>query len=109
MRSIHECGLHCYDINCLQLLYSFLSLHWRASNGEKTVETYTEAVIVKEVLFEESKTGVMKNTSKTIVISCKAKGNPRPEVDFRLYDEFGPFMIKSGLFKVNCSCSEYLH
>ncbi|XP_060569770.1 uncharacterized protein LOC132728153 [Ruditapes philippinarum] len=72
----------------------------RASNGDKTVESETDVVMLTKAIFDESMTGVLENSSTTIIVSCKATGKPRPELEFRLYDEYGPFMIRSGLFKI---------
>jgi hypothetical protein len=81
----------------------------RASNGDKTVESETDVVMLTKAIFDESMTGVLENSSTTIIVSCKATGKPRPEIEFRLYDEYGPFMIRSGLFKVihstRCYCN----
>ncbi|XP_060582621.1 uncharacterized protein LOC132738995 [Ruditapes philippinarum] len=71
----------------------------RASNGDKTVESETDVVMLTKAIIDESMTGVLENSSTTIIVSCKATGKPRPELEFRLYDEYGPFMIRSGLFK----------
>ncbi|XP_053397828.1 uncharacterized protein LOC128546085 [Mercenaria mercenaria] len=75
----------------------------RATNGNQTVNVSTEVVVLKPAVFDENKTGVMKNTSKIIVISCKAKGKPKPKLGLRLYDEYGPDLIRSGMYQVSKS------
>ncbi|XP_045197860.2 uncharacterized protein LOC123552338 [Mercenaria mercenaria] len=72
----------------------------RATNGNQTVNVSTEVVVLKPAVFDENKTGVIKNTSKIIVISCKANGKPKPKLALRLYDEYGPDLIRSGMYQV---------
>lgn len=52
-------------------------------------------------MFDDAKTGVSKNSSQSIVISCKAKGKPKPYLELRLYEEYGPDLVRSGMYKVN--------
>lgn len=72
----------------------------RATNGDQTIDAPTEVVVLEPAEFDPSKTGVTKNISKVVVISCKARGKPKPELSLRLYDEHGPDLIKSGMYKV---------
>lgn len=72
----------------------------RATNGNQTIDAPTEVIVLDAVKFDDTKTGIMKNLTDTILISCKATGNPRPELQLKLYDEYGPDLLKSGMYKV---------
>lgn len=52
-------------------------------------------------MFDDTKTGIMRNGTDRIVISCKAKGRPRPDLQLNLYNEYGPNLLESGLYKVS--------
>ena len=60
----------------------------------------TEAILALPVTFDEEKTGVMKNTTKKIVISCKASGRPLPRLEMRLMTKYGPDISKTDFYKV---------
>lgn len=72
----------------------------RAKSGDQTIDAPTEVLVLDPAEFDPAKTGVTKNASQTVVISCKARGKPKPELSLRLYDEYGPDLIKSGMYKV---------
>ena len=55
----------------------------------------------KPAVFDDILTGVTENSTSKIVVSCKAYGRPRPRLEMRLYEEFGPDIAASGLFKVS--------
>jgi len=74
-------------------------MFYRATNGNTTIERTTEVIAFKQGDFVRDKTGVLKNTSESVVISCKASGEPRPELDLLLYDEYGQSLETHG-FKV---------
>ncbi|KAL4232830.1 putative aminophospholipid-translocase [Mactra antiquata] len=72
----------------------------RATNGNQTIDAPTEVTVLEPAVFDERKTGVTKNSSDVVVISCKARGKPKPMLQLRLYDEYGPDLAKSGMFQV---------
>ncbi|KAL4232829.1 hypothetical protein ACF0H5_007515 [Mactra antiquata] len=72
----------------------------RATNGNQTIDAPTEATVLEPVVFDERKTGVTKNSSNVVVISCKARGKPKPILQLRLYEVYGPDLAESGMFQV---------
>lgn len=72
----------------------------KATNGNQTIDAPTEVVVLSPAVFDDAKTRVTKNATDVVVISCKARGKPKPELSLRLYEEFGPDLIKSGMYKV---------
>ena len=90
---------YCYLVSIF-LLTSIRHINYRATNGNQTIDAPTEVVVLSPAVFDDTKTGVAKNASRVVVISCKARGKPKPELSLRLYDEYGPDLIKSGMYKV---------
>ena len=73
----------------------------RATNGAQTIDAPTEVAILRASKFDEPRTGIMQNTTDRIVVSCQARGKPRPRLQMRLYDEYGPDLAALGLYKVH--------
>ncbi|XP_052810459.1 uncharacterized protein LOC128238511 [Mya arenaria] len=65
----------------------------RATNGKTVINATTEVTFFKHATFEYERTGVIKNSSKEIRVSCKASGNPRPTLNFLLYEKTGPALL----------------
>lgn len=92
-------GDNCSSIS-IEVIFLTVVFNSRATNGNQTIDAPTEVVVLSPTVFDQTKTGVTKNASKTVILSCKAKGKPKPELSLRLYDEYGPDLTKSGLYKV---------
>ncbi|KAH3737857.1 uncharacterized protein LOC127851647 [Dreissena polymorpha] len=72
----------------------------RATNGNQTIDAPTEVLVLRAARFSAERTGVMQNSTDRVVISCQASGRPRPALELRLYDDYGPDLVSSGLYKV---------
>ena len=67
-------------------------------------------MVLDPVVFDDTKTGIMRNDTDRVVISCKAHGKPRPDLQLNLYNEYGPDLLESGLYKVIiCSIKQYMY
>ncbi|XP_052819875.1 uncharacterized protein LOC128245688 [Mya arenaria] len=64
----------------------------RANLGETTSEQTFNVMPFEPAEFDLSKTGVVKNTTDNVVLSCKGRGRPRPKVILQVYSENGQEM-----------------
>ncbi|XP_052760336.1 uncharacterized protein LOC128203100 [Mya arenaria] len=64
----------------------------RATLGEATSEQTFNVMPFEPAEFDLSKTGVVKNTTDSVVLSCKGRGRPRPKVVLQVYSENGQEM-----------------
>ncbi|WAR08594.1 hypothetical protein MAR_018552 [Mya arenaria] len=72
----------------------------RASNSFQTIDAPTEVIVLQPAVFDDRMTAVVQNSSDRIVISCQAKGKPKPQLKLKLYDEFGPDLVATGLYRI---------
>ncbi|WAR15467.1 hypothetical protein MAR_005572 [Mya arenaria] len=63
-----------------------------ATLGEATSEQTFNVMPFEPAEFDLSKTGVVKNTTDSVVLSCKGRGRPRPKVVLQVYSENGQEM-----------------
>ena len=81
-------------------VYLYVLYTHRAQNGNTSAETKTEVILIRPPTFDEPETGVTKRNPEDVIVTCQASGVPRPRVEVRLYDGYGPDLVSSGLYKV---------
>ena len=78
----------------------FNEITFRAKSGQATSETFTEVIFGETSVIDTTATGVAENTTEKISIKCQASGVPRPSFELRLFDEYGPDLMKAGIYQV---------
>ena len=75
-------------------------LHFRAQSGQATTETTTEVIFVEQSVINVVETGVIENTTERTTIKCQASGKPRPTIQLNLFEDYGPNLMRTGLYQV---------
>ena len=73
---------------------------FRAKSGQAISETFTEVIFGETSEIDGTATGVVEKTTEKISIKCQSSGVPRPSIELRLFYEYGPDLIKAGIYQV---------
>ena len=72
----------------------------RAKSNQATTETSTEVIFAEPPVINVTESGVIENTTEKITIKCQGSGKPRPTFQLNLFYDYGPDLIKTGLYQV---------
>ena len=72
----------------------------RAKSNQATTETTTEVIFAEPPVINVTESGVIENTTEKIKIQCQGSGKPRPTFQLNLFYDYGPDLIKTGLYQV---------
>ena len=72
----------------------------RATSNQATTETTTEVIFAEPPVINVTESGVIENTTEKITIKCQGSGKPRPTFQLNLFYDYGPDLIKTGLYQV---------
>lgn len=70
---------HTFDASTSKVQGNYIC---RAESGDAVVEEQTEVIVYYPVVFDEAKTGIIKNNTNKVVFGCKARSKQRPELEF---------------------------